>query len=90
MSESPDLREVQKRTLRLMNCKDGLWDLLLGLIFMALAVYPITRARLGPVWDLALFVGVLLLSLAAFGGVRRKISAPRLGYVESKRSPAMS
>jgi hypothetical protein len=89
MSESPNLRDVQKRTLRLMNYEDGLWDMLLGMIFMLLAIYPVTRTRLGPAWNLALFVGLVLLVVAVQPIVRRQISTPRLGYVEANRSPAL-
>jgi len=87
MFESTSLRDVQKRTMRLLNYEDGLWDLLLGIIFMMLAVYPITRLRLGPAWNLALFVGLAFVAAAGMKIVRTKISTPRLGYVRSKASP---
>jgi len=89
MSEPTSLRDVQMRTLRLTNYEDGLWDLMLGIVIMLLAVYPITRARLGPAWNVALFVGVLLLVVVAQLIVRRQISSPRLGYVKARRSPAL-
>ncbi len=57
--DSQPERQVQKRTVRLLSYEDGLWDLLLGTVFLLLAIYPITRARLGPAWNLALFVGLL-------------------------------
>jgi len=89
MSASPDLRTVQKRTLRMMNYEDGLWDLLLGFVFTLLAVYPVTRARFGPAWNVTLFVGVLLLGVAAYRIAQLRFSTPRLGYVEPRRSPAL-
>jgi hypothetical protein len=89
MSEAPDLRELKKRTLRLMNYEDGLWDLLLGFVFTLLAIYPVTRARLGPPLNVTLFVGVLLLGVAAYRVAQLRFSTPRLGYVESRRSPAL-
>ncbi len=88
MSTSPSLHAVQKRILQLANYEDGLWDLLLGITFMMLAVYPITRAWLGPAWNLVLFIGLLLLSVAACTLARRQISTPRIGYVQAKRPPA--
>lgn len=54
-----------------------------------LAVYPVTRAHLGPAWNLVLFLGVLLLGMAAYRGAQVRFSTPRLGYVESRRSPAL-
>ena len=88
MNETPSLSEVQKRTVRLLSYEDGLWDLLLGMIFVLLAVYPITRARLGPAWNLALFAGLVLLMTGIHAVVRRRISVPRLGYVKARYTPA--
>jgi hypothetical protein len=88
MNETPSLSEMQKRTVRLLSYEDGLWDLLLGAVFLLLAIYPITRARLGPTWNLVFFVGLLLLVTAIFSGLRRRISTPRLGYVSARYTPA--
>ena len=87
MNETPSLSEVHKRTVRLLSYEDGLWDLLLGVVFLMLAIYPLTRARLGPAWNLALFVGLLLLATAIFTALRRRISTPRLGYVRARVTP---
>ena len=54
MNETPSLSYAQKRTVRLLSYEDGLWDLLLGVVFLLLAIYPITRAVLGPAWNLVL------------------------------------
>jgi hypothetical protein len=89
MSDIPSLDDVRKRTARLLSYEDGLWDLLLGTIFMLLAVYPITRARLGPAWNMVLFVGLLLLATGIFFVLRRRISTPRLGYVRARYTPAL-
>jgi hypothetical protein len=89
MSESPSLRDVRRRTMRLMQFEDGLWDLLLGMIFMLLAVYPVTRARLGPEWNAVFVIGLMLLFAAIQLVVRRRFSVPRLGYARPRRSPAL-
>lgn len=89
MSEPTNLRDVQRRTIQLMNYEDGLWDLLLGMVFMMLAVYPITRELLGPVWNLALFLALLTLLVGIQVLARHFFSGPRLGYVRSRRSPAL-
>ncbi len=88
MSETPSLSEVQKRTVRLQSFEDGLWDLQFGTVFMLLAIYQITRAWLGPAWNLALFVGLLLAEVAIFSFLRWRISTPRLGYVKPRTTPA--
>ena len=58
MSEMADFRQIQRRVFQLVSFEDGLWDLLLGLIFLALAVYPVTRELLGPEWNIVLFVAL--------------------------------
>jgi len=89
MSESINLRDVQKRIMQLSTFEDGLWDLLLGSIFMVLAIYPITRELLGPAWNLALFL-FLVASLSVGQLVARHfISGPRMGYVRPRRTPKM-
>lgn len=89
MSAQTTLRDVKRRTMQLMNYEDGLWDLLLGIIFVLLAVYPITRALLGPAWNLTLFLALLALLVGGQSLARRLFSAPRLGYARSRRSPAL-
>jgi hypothetical protein len=86
MSESPNLQDVQKRTLRLVNFEDGLWDLLLGGIFLMLAIYPITRELIGPTWNFALFLGILGVFVLAQLYLRRVVSGPRLGYVRPRQT----
>jgi hypothetical protein len=89
MSEMNDLQQVQKRINRMMNFEDGLWDLLLGTIFMLLAIYPITRELLGPEWNIALFLGVLGLLVVGQLTLRYFISVPRIGYMRPRPSPKL-
>jgi hypothetical protein len=89
MSEPYNLRQIQRRTFQLMTFEDGLWDLLLGVIFMFLAIYPVTRELLGPVWNLILFLSLLALLVVGQLVVRRIVSEPRIGYVRPRRSPKL-
>jgi hypothetical protein len=89
MSKSTDLRQVQQRTNQLMSFEDGLWDLLLGSIFMFLAIYPVTRELLGPVWNLILFLIVLALLVVGQLLLRHFVSGPRIGYAQPRRSPKL-
>jgi hypothetical protein len=89
MSEKIDLREVQRRTYRLMTFEDGLWDLLMGSMFMFLAVYPITRQALGPVWNFVLFMAILAILVSGQFILRRTISTPRVGFAQPRRSRKM-
>jgi hypothetical protein len=89
MSIPPSIQDVQRRTTRLMTYEDGLWDLLLGTIFVLLAVYPITRARLGPAWNLVLIVSLMLAASAIQILLKWKFAVPRLGYAKGRRSPKL-
>ena len=42
MSESYDLHQIRRRTIQLTTFEDGLWDILLGITFMSLAISWIT------------------------------------------------
>jgi hypothetical protein len=87
MSESINLRDVQKRTMQLSEFADGLWDLLIGSIFMVLAFYPITRELLGPFWNLAIFLFLLAFLVVGHLVARHFVSGPRMGYVQPRRTP---
>jgi hypothetical protein len=89
MSGPYDLRQIQRRTFQLMSFEDGLWDLLLGTIFMFLAIYPVTRQLLGPEWNLILFLSLLALVVVLQLAVRRLVSEPRIGYVRPRRTPKL-
>lgn len=89
MSKSTSFRAVEQRTIQLMGFEDGLWDLLLGMIFLALSCYPLTRALLGPVWNLGLFLAVLAVLVVGQLLLRRIVSEPRLGRARTRRSPKL-
>ena len=89
MSEITDLHQIQQRIWRLMAFEDGLFDLLLGTTFMFLAIYPVTRERLGPGLNLILFLSLLALAVVAQLAARYFVSLPRVGYAKLHRSPKM-
>jgi hypothetical protein len=89
MSEMADFRQIQRRVFQLVSFEDGLWDMLLGLIFLALAVYPVTRELLGPEWNIILFVALLALLSVGQLLVRRRVSGPRIGVAVPRRTPKM-
>jgi hypothetical protein len=88
MSDPIQFSEVRKRTIQLTNYEDGLWDLLLGIMFMLLAIYPVTRQALGPTWNLILFLVALAILVGIQLSARRLISDPRLGYVKPRLTRA--
>lgn len=87
MSEITDLRQARQRTFQLISFEDGFWDLLLGSMFMFLAIYPVTRELLGPEWNLVFFLSILALLVVGQLVLRRFISTPRIGYARPRRSP---
>jgi len=87
MSEITDFRQIQQRIYQLMSFEDGLWDMFLGIIFMFLAIYPVTRERLGPEWNLVLFMSLLTLAVVAQLVARHFISTPRIGSATLPRTP---
>jgi hypothetical protein len=89
MSELTDLHQIQRRIIQLTSFEDGLWDLLLGIIFMLLAIYPVTRELLGPVWNVVLFLSLLALVVVGQLVVRYLVSVPRIGYARPRRSPKL-
>ena len=88
MAQQMTLGAVRRRTLRLINFEDGLWDILLGSVFLMLSLYPVTRSLLGPGFNLLLFVGVLAILIVGQRYARRVFSAPRIGVLKSRRTPA--
>jgi len=89
MSEITDFRQVQRRIHQLMSFEDGLWDLLLGVIYIMLATYPVTRELLGPEWNLALFISLLVMLVVAQLVIRRFVSEPRIGHAIPRLSPKL-
>lgn len=86
MSEITDLRQIQRRIIQLTNYEDGLWDMMLGIIFLSLAIYPVTREILGPGWNLVLFLSLLALVVVGQLVLRRIVSEPRIGYAKTRRT----
>lgn len=79
--------EARRRVVQLGTFEDGLWDILLGKVFILLGIYPLTRNLLGPVLNLVLFLVILALLVVAASVARRIFSVPRLGLARLKSGP---
>jgi hypothetical protein len=86
MSQPYNLSQIQRRTYQMISFEDGLYDLLLGITFMFLAIYPVTRELLGPIWNMVLFLSLLALAIVAQLLVRHLVSEPRIGYVRLRKT----
>ncbi|MCL5996523.1 MAG: hypothetical protein M1546_10805 [Chloroflexi bacterium] len=82
MSQHISLEQARRKAIRLLNYEDGLWDILLGSIFVLLSIYPVTRNLLGPALNLLLFLAIMAILIAGFSYARRVISVPRIGIAK--------
>ena len=82
MSTQLDLKSTEKASYKLAAFGDGLNDLTLGLILIALGLFPITRAAFGPTLNALVFFLVLLLAISGTTmGIRKRLTPSRLGLV---------
>ena len=81
MSTNLDLKQTEKASYKLAAFGDGLTDLTLGLILIALGLFPLTRAALGPSLNLVFFLVLLVGISAILMGIRKRLTPSRLGLV---------
>jgi hypothetical protein len=82
MSQQISLKEAESRVFRLSQFQDGLWDILLGGEFVYLGFYNLFRERLGPVGNLMIFIGVILVLVTIYLAARKLYVSPRIGSVK--------
>jgi hypothetical protein len=75
-----DLKSLERRTFRTIT-DDGLWDVLLALVFALFAVAPMLSQVLGDFWSAAVFLPIWLAAYLIVRFVRRRIVIPRVGTV---------
>ena len=81
MNAQLDLKSTEKASYKLAAFGDGLNDLTLGLILIALGLFPITRAAFGPTFNALFFVILLLAISGTTMGIRKRLTPSRLGLV---------
>jgi hypothetical protein len=81
MMQTVNLKDAEKQAFRLATFDDGLWEICLGLFFVLMSFYSITRAYLGPVLNVVFVLGgyILILILALI--TKKFITQPRIGHV---------
>ena len=82
MTQTLDMKNAEKQVFRLAAFEDGFWEIYLGLFFIIMSAYSLTRARLGPALNAILILGLSLLLVALVGIAKRHITAPRIGMVK--------
>jgi hypothetical protein len=86
MPEIIDVGEARKRAIRLLRFEDGLWDILLGSVFLLMSVYPLTRELLGPAWNALAFGLVLIVVLLGAAWAKVALVIPRRGVAKPRPS----
>jgi hypothetical protein len=82
MSTNLDLKQTEKASYRLAAYADGTADLSLGLVFILLGLYPLSRAAFGPDWNMLFFLAVLGLIVLIQSLVKKRLGAARIGIVK--------
>lgn len=85
MSQQISLREAERRAFRSVH-NDGLWDILLGSVFLMFAIAPLLSPYLGDFWSSALFLPVWGTVYLVVWLLRRFVVTPRVGV--ARFSPA--
>jgi len=82
MNANYDLKQTEKASFKLAAYGDGTTDLSMGLIFLLLGLFPLTRELLGPSWNVLFFLVVLSLVVVTQGWVSKMLGPSRIGIVK--------
>jgi len=82
MAQTLDIKNAEKQVLRLATFEDGLWEIYLGLFFILMSFYSVTREILGPLLNAAFILGMLLLLVGFVWIAKKRITQPRIGLVK--------
>ena len=82
MNQTIDIKNAEKQVLRLASLEDGIWDIYLGLFFILMSIYSITRQILGPLLNAIFILGMSLLLVALAWIAKKRITQPRIGAVK--------
>lgn len=80
MSSNITLKEAERKAFASTH-QDGLWDFLLGLLFLMWAIAPVLSGTLGDFWSSAVFVPFWLSGYIIVQMVRKRVVLPRMGQV---------
>lgn len=85
MSNHISLKEAERHVFRA-AFRDGLLDIMIGCLFLQLAVAPFLTDSLGDFWSSAVFLPLWLALILAYGWLRKHVLSPRLGSVKLGRA----
>lgn len=82
MSRDINLKELERKAWRSVF-QDGLWDIYLGLLLMALAIYALlSKTKLPEAQQMVIYIGLMALSMLVLWAGKRFITLPRMGRVK--------
>ncbi|MFN2234038.1 MAG: hypothetical protein ACK2U1_07390, partial [Anaerolineales bacterium] len=82
MNQTLDIKNAEKQVLRLATFEDGIWEIYLGLFFILMSFYSITRQILGPLLNAIFVLGMLLLLVGLAWIAKKWVTQPRIGKVK--------
>jgi hypothetical protein len=82
MNQTLDIKNAEKQVLRLATFEDGVWEIYLGVFFIVMSFYSITRQLLGPLLNVIFVLGMLLLLVGLAWIAKKRITQPRIGAVK--------
>ena len=86
MNQTLDIQNAEKQVFRLATFEDGIWEIYLGLFFILMSFYSITREILGPLLNAIFVLGMSLLLVGLVWIAKKRITQPRIGLVKFGRS----
>ena len=82
MNANLDLKQTEKASFQLAAYADGTSDISLGLVFVLLGFYPLTRTFLGPILNMVVFLAALAAIVISLQVLRSRITPTRIGLVQ--------
>ena len=82
MNQTIDIKNAEKQVLRLASLEDGIWEIYLGVFFILMSFYSITREFLGPLLNALFVTGMLLLLVGLAWIAKKRLTQPRIGTVK--------
>jgi len=82
VSQTINLKELERRAWRSVF-QDGLWDIYLGLLLLAMAVWVLlSDVGFSESWGMAIFIGLEVLAMLVLWAGKKFITVPRMGRVK--------
>jgi hypothetical protein len=81
MNANINLKQTERESFKLAAHADGIADITLGLVFILLGFFPLTRAAFGPTGNMFFFLAVLGIIAVAQDRIKKRLTTGRIGLV---------